>query len=456
VRTVASLLLLAAVLCACADPPVRKNLGASQKQMLQWEPRLVLVTVGNPPEAAPTRAASGIRSYDTLPTYSAGEGARATSARLAGEYHLQSIAEWPIAALKVHCVVFKVPDESSREELLGALSHDSRVRLAQPLQRFTALAGASSAGPYNDPYVGLQRGFAEIDAAGAQQWSRGEGIRVAVIDTGLDATHPDLAGRIETQRNFVDDTPGQFSADRHGTEVAGVIGADANNHEGIVGVAPGVRILALKACWQLEARSDGAQCNSFTLAKGLAMAIDSGARIINLSLGGPPDPLLTQLLTYALNRGIVIVGAVPPDGNMGGFPVGVPGVIPVDSLERTAAVSGALRAPGREVLTLTPGGHYDFVSGSSLAAAHVSGAVALLMATDHRLDAGAIYALLLRTSGGADGSARGINVCAAIAAVRRQGTCPVVSDKAMDSTTGSGHGSRLSTSPGNSAPHRSR
>jgi subtilisin family serine protease len=150
-------------------------------------------------------------------------------------------------------------------------------------------------------------------------------------------------------------------------------------------------------------------------------------------------------LDAAMKRGITVaevtycnsISDVPPDGNMGGFPVGVPGVIPVDSLERTAAVSGALRAPGREVLTLTPGGHYDFVSGSSLAAAHVSGAVALLMATDRRLDAGAIYALLLRTSGGADGSARGINVCAAIAAVRRQGTCPVVSDKPMDSATGS-------------------
>lgn len=421
-------MLLGAGLCACAGAPLRPVTGASQEQMRQLESRLILVTVGNPPETVPTRAAAGIRGYDALPTYGAGAGARETSARIARQYHLQSVAEWPISALKVNCVVFKVPDGSSREQLIPVLAGDPAVRVVQPLQRFSTLAGAGAAGPYNDPYVGLQRGFAEIDAAGAQQWSLGEGIRVAVIDTGVDAAHPDLAGRIELQRNFVDDDPLQFSADRHGTEVAGVIGADANNHEGIVGVAPGVHILALKACWQLEAHSDGAQCNSFTLAKALAIAIDSGARVINLSLGGPADPLLTQLLTYALNRGIVIVGAVPPDGNMSGFPVGVPGVIAADSLGRRVAAAGALRAPGREVLTLIPGGHYDFVSGSSLAAAHVSGAVALLMATDRRLDSAAIYALLQRTSGGVEGSGRGINVCAAIAAARRQGDCPAVFD----------------------------
>jgi subtilisin family serine protease len=348
--------------------------------------------------------------------YAAGERARATSAAIAAQYGLQNVAEWPITALKVNCLVYKVPEGRSREQMLAALAHDPRVQLAQPLQRFTTLAS-----PYNDPYIGLQRGFARIDAAGAQQWSRGEGVRVAVIDTGLDTTHPDLVGRIERQRNFVDDNPSQFAADRHGTEVAGVIGADANNHEGIVGVAPGVRILALKACWQLDAGNDAAQCNSFTLAKALAIAIDSGARIINLSLGGPPDPLLTQLLSYALSRGIVIVGAVPSDGRMDGFPIGVPGVIAVDTLEQSAAAGSALHAPGHEVLTLTPGGHYDFVSGSSLAAAHVTGAVALLISADHRLDARAVYELLKRTSTGSEGLGRAINVCAAVAAMRNKG-----------------------------------
>jgi hypothetical protein len=412
-KTLVPALLLAAVLSGCSSVPTRTSNGNALQQMQQFEARMVLVTVKNPLEPAPVRAASGLRGYDTLPVYAASERARATSAAIAAQYDLQNVAEWPITALRVHCLVYKAPEGRSREQILATLARDPRVQLAQPLQHFTTLASA-----YNDPYVGLQRGFAQIDAAGAQQWSLGEGVRVAVIDTGLDAAHPDLLGRIETQRNFVDENPLQFAADRHGTEVAGVIAADANNHEGIVGVAPAVRILALKACWQLDAGNDVAQCNSFTLAKALAIAIDSGARIINLSLGGPPDPLLTQLLSYAVGRGIVIVGAVPPDGHVDGFPIGVPGVIAVDTLEHPAAAGAALHAPGREVLTLTPGGHYDFVSGSSLAAAHVTGAVALLLSTDHRLDAGAVYELLKRTSTGSEGAGRTINVCAALAAVR--------------------------------------
>jgi subtilisin family serine protease len=314
-----------------------------------------------------------------------------------------------------------VAADDSRDAVLAKLAQDRRVALAQPLQSFATL----SAG-YNDPYFGLQRGFARIDAAQAQQWSRGAGVRVVVIDTGLDTQHPDLQGRIEAQRNLVDDDTRQFDADRHGTEVAGVIAADANNGEGIVGVAPAVRIIVLKACWQLQPGVDGAQCNSFTLAKALTVAIESGAQVVNLSLGGPADPLLTQLLQYAVKRGVVVVGAVPPDGRTDGFPVGVSGVIAVGSANEGAdspAARSVLHAPGREILTLTPGGHYDFVSGSSLAAAHVSGAAALLLSQDSGLSAGAIALLLDHTSNGDGTGARAINICAALAALRSAGTC---------------------------------
>ena len=406
------------LLGACAGLPQPTAAVNPIDQMRDATDQLVLITVGNPTEPVPVRAASGLRGYDALPTYQESDQARAALADLAARYQLREIAAWPIRALHVDCEVFRIGSTEARDVLLARLARDPSVGLAQPLQTFDTYSSG-----YNDPYFGLQRGFARIDAADAQLWSRGDGVRVAVIDTGLDASHPDLQGRIEMQRNFVDGNVSQFSADRHGTEVAGVIGADANNHEGIVGVAPEARIFALKACWQLDARSDTAQCNTFTLAKALAIAIDSGARIINLSLGGPPDPLLTQLLGYALSRGIIVVGAVPPDGRLDGFPVGVAGVIAADTLEHVAADGGALRAPGQEVLTLTPGGHYDFVSGSSLAAAHVSGAVALLLSADRKLSTASIYELLKRTSAaGADGN-QAINVCAALAAVRNSGQC---------------------------------
>jgi hypothetical protein len=421
---------LALGLAACATVPGGADPAAAR---MRGEPdNLILLTVANPLQPVADRAGSTPRGYDSVPSYAAGGSALAAVAAIEKRYGLSEVAGWPILPLQVHCVVLQVPEGLSREALLQRLSQDPQVSLAQPLQNFSTLSappvGAVSGATYNDPYVGLQRGFARIDAAEAQQWSRGEGVRVAVIDTGMDSVHPDLLGRVEVLRNFVDDDKQQFAADRHGTEIAGVIAADANNREGIVGVAPGVRILAFKSCWQLMPGADGAQCNSFTLAQALTVAIESGAQVINLSLGGPADPLLAQLAAYAIQRGIVVVGAMPGNGRADGFPVGVPGVIAVDAIESVNQNPGehggptVLRAPGREVLTLTPGGHYDFVSGSSLAAAHVSGAVALLLAANSRLDPAAVYSLLNRTSS-SDGGSVAINVCAALAVLRPNGSC---------------------------------
>ena len=192
----------------------------------------------------------------------------------------------------------------------------------------------------------------------------------------------------------------QFAHDRHGTEVAGVIAAIANNRQGIVGVAPESRLAVFKACWQ-TAGAGGSRCNSYTLAQALAAGIADGAPIINLSLGGPPDELLGRLVALAVQRGRIVIGAVPPDGNLHGFPVGVPGVIAVESNGGLPAQGHLLQAPGRDILTLQPGGRYDFGSGSSLAAAHVSAAAALLLSAEPHLDAARVRSLLegpLRTA----------------------------------------------------------
>lgn len=102
--------------------------------------------------------------------------------------------------------------------------------------------------------------------------------------------------------------------------------------------------------------------------------------MINLSLGGPADPLLSRLAGVAIQRGIVVVCALPPSGRLEGFPAGVPGMLAVRSSDDGPALPGTLAAPGRDILTAQPGGHCGYTSGNSLAAAHVSGAVALLRA----------------------------------------------------------------------------
>ncbi len=102
-----------------------------------------------------------------------------------------------------------------------------------------------------------------------------------------------------------------FGSDRHGTEMAGVIAAVANNREGIVGIAPNARLLVFKACWQAHSDADAARCNSFTLARALTAAFDAHAQVINLSLAGPDDPLLGDLIREGLHRGVLFVGAAP-------------------------------------------------------------------------------------------------------------------------------------------------
>ncbi len=341
-----------------------------------------------------------------------------------------------------------------RPDVLAELAHEPRVKIAQPLGTFHTMSQSGSPPlpppAYNDPYVSLQKGFEKIDVADAHRWSRGDGEKVAIVDTGIDVSHPELKNRVAAARNFVDTDATQFRRDRHGTEVAGVIASLANNKLGIVGVAPGAKLIALKACWQLEAGADGARCNSFTLAKALVAAMDEGAQVVNLSLAGPTDPLLASLVESGVQRGIVFVGAVSPtpQQELSGFPGGASGMLAVDSSEEQAAKNGVLRRQALEILTLTPEGHFDFASGSSLATAHVTGTVALLLARNPKLRPDALQAVLSRTSTRSDDRSshrtiESINACAAVASLSRQTGCeqaPRVADQdgpAATATAGS-------------------
>jgi hypothetical protein len=391
----------------------------------------LLVTVANDMAPLPTRAGSTPRGYDTAVGYGVSGRARSLAHALANDYGLLEVTGWPIATLHVHCVLYRVAAGHSRADVLQKLSSDPRVKLAQPLQSF-----ATSASGYNDPYLELQRGFREMSIAAAHEWSQGAGTTVAVIDTGVDTSHPDLVGRIRIARNFVDKDPAQFTQDRHGTAVAGIIAAVGNNGQGIVGVAPRVGLIALKACWQLDHGSVGsAACNSFTLALAMSAAIEARVDVINLSLVGPSDPLLAQLVARATSLGIIVVGAVPSNGRMDGFPAGVSGVLPVDMAEQASSADTALRAPGREVLTLTPQGRYDFETGSSLAVAGVSGIVALMRARDPQLSPVDAHNVLARATQEirlpSGPTVRSINACVAVTSVAASGDCPTPTDIAV-------------------------
>jgi subtilisin family serine protease len=191
----------------------------------------------------------------------------------------------------------------------------------------------------------------------------------------------------------------------------------AGDHRGIVSVAPGARLLAFQACAQRKADGRGT-CTSFSLARALDHAIAAGSDVLNLSLAGPRDPLLERLVDKAIERNIVVVAARGDERSKAQFPASLQGVIAVGS-PGPPAEAGQLTAPGLEVLTLVPPDGYDFLSGSSIAAAHVSGIVALLLEHDPALRAPDIESLLLRTSrpvarSGA-GPAKVVSACDALA-----------------------------------------
>jgi len=379
--------------------------------------RDIVLAVANPLEPTVTNAGSSLLGYSTPGYYGAGQRAASTLAGLKQSYGLRDITGWPIKALGVYCVVFEPPAGMSREALLRTLATDARVQLAQPLHDYVVHAAPSPvAHHYSDPYVDLQRGFAETDAATAQVVSQGGGVHIAIVDTGVDLTHVDLRGRIRDAHNLVDDDATVFNHDSHGTEVAGVVAATADNRQGIVGMAPKATLSVYKACWYPPAAA-GARCNTFTLAKALAGIIDTDARIINLSLGGPADPLLHMLLVKLLDQGRIVIAAMPTDGTVEGFPGSAAGVIVVRASSSSTAPPGVLSAPGNDILTTQPGGGYDFTSGSSMAAAHVSGIAALLLSLSPALDARAMHDLLLRTSKASAGTLQ-VNAAAAVAALR--------------------------------------
>jgi subtilisin family serine protease len=373
-------------------------------------PRIV-VAFANPSHAAPAPAGTTGTRYGG-DGYRVAQDAQREARRVGSRYALHALSSWPIQALGMHCVVYEIRDGRSATEVLAVLKSDPGIVLAQPLQEFRTLSEPPPVA-YNDPLYDLQTNLAALDIPQAHERSQGAGLKVALIDTAVDASHPDLRGRILRTHSYVADAaPGM----RHGTAMAGIIAAAANNHIGIVGIAPLAQLEVFQACWQLRPDSDAAACNTFTLAQALAAAIASGAPLVNLSIGGPPDALLAALVEQGEKRGITFVGALA--GPEASFPTAVPGVIAVGASERPLP-AGAFGAPAEHVMTTLPGGQYDFESGTSVAAAEITGVIALLMsASPTRLSPTAIPGLLGERSASAAASPGAAPVDAAAALAR--------------------------------------
>jgi hypothetical protein len=401
-------LLLALCVAGCAPltpgPESSYDEGAAERQLL------VMVRMPAPHFRPDVAYASSYSSQ-------VGKDARRRIAEaIASQYGLSVIDSWPMPALGVDCFVMQAPEQASLPRIVEQLSADARVESAQSVNRFNVLA-------YNDPLYPLQPDATEWHLSDLHKVATGKRVRVAIVDTGIEVDHPDLSGQISSTQNLVDER--KDIAEAHGTAVAGIIAARPDNGIGVAGIAPEATFFALRACWESPGHGTQATCSSFTLAKALQSALEDNVQVINLSIGGPRDRLLERLLDVAMSRGIIVVGAADPKTGDGGFPASYSGVLAIAEEGGQDSPADFLLAPGRDVPTTLPGKKWGIVSGSSFAAAHVTGLVALLRELSPGLQAQQLRDVLaprtLLTLATDHSNSRIVDACAAVA--RTAGAC---------------------------------
>lgn len=298
---------------------------------------------------------------------------------IAAAFGLRILRQTELKSLNQVLVVLEISGTATVDGLLPQLIADGRISAAQP--EFIYRTSAE----YGDPYAAMAYGPKQIGAPRLHASATGKGGLVALIDTGVDSEHPELRDNIVETHDL---TGNGWSADLHGTAIAGIIAAKADNGIGSYGVAPNVKILALKACQPKQAGKLGARCWTSTLVQALDLAMQKQTKIINMSLGGPPDELVTRVIRAAQQQGHLIIAAA---GNGGphakpAFPAALDEVVAVtavDALEKAYRQANIgdfieLAAPGVDIVSVTPGDSYPVLSGTSMASAHVAGAAALL------------------------------------------------------------------------------
>ncbi|MEB3284463.1 MAG: S8 family serine peptidase [Candidatus Sericytochromatia bacterium] len=276
------------------------------------------------------------------------------------------------------------------QRALAAL-RDRGLRHADPNPMVYAISSTRQSGTPDDEFYALQYGLVQKDVPTVWRKSSGDpAVTVAVVDTGVDYSHPDLkdrvvlgpdlafrAGRIFNRK----DKDGPMDDNGHGTHCAGIIAATANNKLGIAGVAPDSRVMAVKV---LSGKGGG---TSYDVMKGVAHAITHGAKIVNMSLGGEATTSVERkFYDAAVQSGALIVAAAGNSADAVGFPAAYPGVLSVgatDSGGNLARFSNhdatmSVTAPGVGILSTMPGNTYAKMSGTSMAAPFVAGVAALV------------------------------------------------------------------------------
>jgi Subtilase family len=289
--------------------------------------------------------------------------------------------------------LFRVTDRRPVETARGELATEAGVRSAQP--NFRYVLQEQKAVTEGDP---AQYALAKLRLPEAHTLAHGANVLVAVIDSGIDVRHPELAGAIAASFDALGSKEGPHV---HGTGIAGAIVA----HARLMGSAPAAKILAIRA---FGVAQSGAESSSFVILKGLDYAASHGAQIINMSFAGPKDALIERGIAAVAAKGIVMVAAA---GNAGAkspplYPAANENVIAVsatDDQDRLFSASNrggyvAVAAPGVDIFLPAPDDKYQMTSGTSFSAAYVSGIAALALERNPALKPDDMRAILMKTA----------------------------------------------------------
>src|SRR5713226_9113437 len=290
--------------------------------------------------------------------------------------------------------LFRITDRRTVETASRQFATDTSVRSVQPNFRHF-LQEQKAALTEGDP---AQYANAKLRLPQAHTLAHGANVTVAVIDSGVDVKHPELANAIADSFDALGSKEGPHV---HGTGIAGAI----VSHARLMGSAPEARILAIRA---FGAAPNGVESTSYVILKGLDYAAAHGAQIVNMSFAGPKDPLLERGIAAAAVKGIVMVAAA---GNAGAkspplYPAANRSVIAVgatDAQDRLFAASNrgghiAVSAPGVDIFLPAPDEKYQVTSGTSFSAAYISGVAALLLERNPALKPDEVRAILMKTA----------------------------------------------------------
>ena len=313
---------------------------------------------------------------------------------LARRHGLERIASQSFPLLGGTIGLFRIVDRRPVDTARRELTADGSVRSVQlnfryflQEQKKPAIEGDAA-----------QYAVAQLRLPQAHALARGMNVTIAVIDSGVDVKHPELANSVADSFDALGSSEGPHV---HGTGIAGAIVA----HAKLMGSAPEARLLAIRA---FGAGSKGAESTSYVILRGLDYAAEHGAQIINMSFAGPKDPLIERGIAATAARGILMVAAA---GNAGAkspplYPAANPNVIAVsgtDAQEKLFAASNrgnhiAISAPGADIFLPAPDEKYQITSGTSFSAAYVSGVAALMLERNPALKPGDIRAILTKTA----------------------------------------------------------